>query len=115
MRLYQSILAESCTTADGIKFELGRWSPYWWIGGGIYSPPTLQRLEYNYHRWTVRGDSEDDVEVRDDSKTESRFVRICDLYANEKHANEAWLKRWQEWIDEQQERIGKFAREMAAK
>jgi hypothetical protein len=102
---YDKLLAQSQRTADGQRFELGRYGDYWFIVN-VLSFPDLRRVAF--YGWNLQA-REDKAgvsirEPRGDGGREDHWFPIKELYADESEARKALAAA-------QAERLGELARQ----
>lgn len=104
VRKAQRALGESCTTADGQRFEFGVWGDYWHIVRPMNSKPYLAKTSYIMSAYAVR-DNDGVIEIREEPSTDERrsfprFIPIKSLYADERAARKALVSAQREWLVE---------------
>lgn len=101
---YQRLLAESVKTADGVQFEFGVFRDYYYVTPYFYKMPEIDKVCYLCDSWAVRGNGEQDVEIRDElqrdgsDKVHRPWVKITDLYYSREAAERALLAAREKWL-----------------
>lgn len=117
-------LSKTLKTADGKRFDVGRWANYWFVAKWHHlGGPAMGRVQFGFGTvFTLeKGDeginTAPAITVIEDERGQLRRTtyRIGELYAEERNAKHALLVAMQEYVVDRQDELAKLDAELNAK